>query len=349
MKYKQLTDERYAWIDSVKAIGIFWVIMGHHLEHPLYSYIYSFHMPLFFFISGLLLPARSTGFGTLVVKRAQSLLVPYFAFALLLYAFWWFLGTYLDSSVIQGASLSKNFIGIFYAQGQLEYMRWGVVLWFLPCMFLTVLLFYGINQFSLVTQILLLACFAALGFILPTAINLRLPWSIDIMLIAIGFLWLGKHLAPWLHSTQLSAKTLMAMALLLAINLLAYALNSRRVDMYLGLYGEPLYFYISAIGGTLFYCLFAKVLPPSAVLSFIGANSLVLFVLHMRALTVINAVFAKFPAIAIDSSTLLGATIISLLQIILLIPAILIINRYLPFLLGKGPVWQNTGAKPVST
>ncbi|MCP6134099.1 acyltransferase family protein, partial [Klebsiella pneumoniae] len=58
---------RYAWVDNAKAIGIILVVMGHvnrglhssgiYISERLFtlldSIIYTFHMPLFFFLSGL--------------------------------------------------------------------------------------------------------------------------------------------------------------------------------------------------------------------------------------------------------------------------------------------------------
>lgn len=50
----------FNYIDAARIIGIFFVVYGH--EHPfmetndllLRKYVYSFHMPLFFLISGML-------------------------------------------------------------------------------------------------------------------------------------------------------------------------------------------------------------------------------------------------------------------------------------------------------
>jgi len=47
-------DKRIEWLDVLKGIGIFFVVAGHFYksDDPVLVYIYSFHMPLFFFISG---------------------------------------------------------------------------------------------------------------------------------------------------------------------------------------------------------------------------------------------------------------------------------------------------------
>lgn len=77
----------FNYIDAARIIGIFFVVYGH--EHPfmetndllLRKYIYSFHMPLFFLISGML----SYGGANLSFKQRErklwySLIVPYFLY-----------------------------------------------------------------------------------------------------------------------------------------------------------------------------------------------------------------------------------------------------------------------------
>ena len=44
---------RLEWIDKAKGIGIILVILGHTICPPnIKFWLYSFHMPLFFFLSG---------------------------------------------------------------------------------------------------------------------------------------------------------------------------------------------------------------------------------------------------------------------------------------------------------
>ena len=49
--------ERIEYIDVTKGIGIMSVLLGHSISlmaHPVNRFILSFHMPLFFFVSGML-------------------------------------------------------------------------------------------------------------------------------------------------------------------------------------------------------------------------------------------------------------------------------------------------------
>lgn len=50
-----MLNTRVEWVDVAKGIGIILVVLGHN-QSPDYiiKFIYSFHMPLFFFLSGYL-------------------------------------------------------------------------------------------------------------------------------------------------------------------------------------------------------------------------------------------------------------------------------------------------------
>lgn len=49
------SNNRIAWVDIAKGIGIVLVLIGHISQNKnLHYFIYSFHMPLFFIISGYL-------------------------------------------------------------------------------------------------------------------------------------------------------------------------------------------------------------------------------------------------------------------------------------------------------
>lgn len=68
--------------DILKGIGILLVVLGHTGISGLpYTYIYAFHMPLFFFVSGCFY--KQYAFYEILKKRLKSLLLPWFCFAVL--------------------------------------------------------------------------------------------------------------------------------------------------------------------------------------------------------------------------------------------------------------------------
>lgn len=51
-----MKSEQWKWVDIAKGIGIILVFLGHfNIPDTLRAEIYTFHIPLFFFLSGVLL------------------------------------------------------------------------------------------------------------------------------------------------------------------------------------------------------------------------------------------------------------------------------------------------------
>ena len=74
--------ERKYWIDWAKVFGIYLVVLGHSLDGSmlLWKWIYSFHMPFFFMISGYLDKAPNTDIVGYIKKTSKRLLIPYLLF-----------------------------------------------------------------------------------------------------------------------------------------------------------------------------------------------------------------------------------------------------------------------------
>lgn len=80
----KLSNSRIYWLDYAKVIGVFLMIYGHgNLCGDLRNYVYSFHMPMFFLISGMLfkpLPVRDA-----IKKNWKGLMIPYLLLNLICY------------------------------------------------------------------------------------------------------------------------------------------------------------------------------------------------------------------------------------------------------------------------
>lgn len=134
--------DRLEWISFLQVFAIILVVIGHsfyhHEDNIVYEWIYSFHMPLFFFISGHLLhvSVRRSGkplgqyFGWRVLaKRAKRLLLPYWLISSLVFVPKSFFGNFAGREV--------DFSWSGYAH-MLLYPIDNVIsiYWFLPTLFL---------------------------------------------------------------------------------------------------------------------------------------------------------------------------------------------------------------------
>lgn len=82
--------KRIVWIDYAKILGLITVVLAHLYtikgtgeDNVVRTYIYGFHMPFFFFISGCLFKERANGLKDAAIRNIKSLLVPYVVFNLL--------------------------------------------------------------------------------------------------------------------------------------------------------------------------------------------------------------------------------------------------------------------------
>lgn len=135
--------KRLAWVDIAKAMAIILVIVGHEMQGILKLIIYSFHMPLFFILTGYTMsPVDSLPkFKTTVMKSFQRMYVPAI-FAIIFFVienavfnkkvlvnFW----AYLWKTIFHGSAFISNVNDI------------GVLVWFLIALFWGKVLFMAIG------------------------------------------------------------------------------------------------------------------------------------------------------------------------------------------------------------
>jgi fucose 4-O-acetylase-like acetyltransferase len=113
------------WIDIAKGIGIILVVIGHFINNKYFGglkeYIYWFHMPLFFIISGMLYRQRKS-FSNFAAKRFKQLLIPYCCFLTLAFI----------SHLFGYYHVNKAPLDFILGGGYLK----GVY-WFISCLFFT--------------------------------------------------------------------------------------------------------------------------------------------------------------------------------------------------------------------
>ena len=92
MSNASTATERINWIDCIKGIGIYFVILGHIYKcNNIGMWIYSFHMPLFFILSGYLIADKLTVpcYSEYFKKKFKSLIRPFILFRIALILYWW--------------------------------------------------------------------------------------------------------------------------------------------------------------------------------------------------------------------------------------------------------------------
>ncbi len=201
---------RFHWIDALKGIGIILVVLAHHsLPVALDTYIFSFHMPLFFFVSGFLFDfgKYASSASNFMKKRFKSLIVPYFGFALLTCLFYFLLDTGYQPGVRNieyfETSLPDIFYSILYALGPM--ISYNPPLWFLTCLFSTEVLFYFFAKKYYPEPkklVFWLTILGVIGYFYSIHVPFRLPWNIDVALTAVVFYGAGNLFRKFVESEE---------------------------------------------------------------------------------------------------------------------------------------------------
>jgi len=179
-----MTREKINWIENLKVLGILAVILG-HIASPLGEFIFSWHMPLFFIIAGFFINF-DLSLGEYITKNFKRLMIPYFLFALI-----GVFATFLKNIFLAREQLEvfHELKGIFIWMDMTSLMNsYAFVLWFLPALFFSKVLFYIINKY-IINIFIQLTLIIGLFYI---SFYIEVPFGIDNALNAMPFLFIGN-------------------------------------------------------------------------------------------------------------------------------------------------------------
>lgn len=368
---------RLHWIDALKGFGIMLVVFAHHsLPVALDTYIYSFHMPLFFFISGFLFDfGKYAGSALEFVKgRFRSLIVPYFCFALITCLFYFLLDElytpgvpsikFFEHIIFLENSIFHGTYHILYALGPM--ISYNPPLWFLSCLFVTEILFYGLakSYYGKTGKLVLwLTAAGVIGHLYSIYVPFRLPWNADVALSAIVFYGAGNLFRKYTEPEKKSSaglspnpdwgigvssklregfiraeKFFPAIFILLNLLYLVYLLEfptSDKVNMNVLKYGNFFSYYVLAFSGIFTFVYLFKKFGGSRVLEYYGRNSLIVLALHFPLKDVLTKLALLSFGVDIEYYNTAFALSLTVLNLLFLVPVIFLINNYFPFLLGK--------------
>lgn len=136
-------NSRLRYIDTAKAVAMYLIVVGHtQLYAPACKWIYTFHVPLFFFISGFLFSYdRNPCFKDFLRKRTRQIIIPYAAINIATYTIWLAAGRHLTHTP-ESASAEWWHPLLCSAVGLGGGIVHDMALWFLPCLFNIEIVYY---------------------------------------------------------------------------------------------------------------------------------------------------------------------------------------------------------------
>lgn len=269
--------ERLDWIDVARGIGILLVILGHCMMNPNNSgnrLILSFHMPLFFFLSGFC--TRETianeSVGKYIKRKTISLLFP---------------------QIILGAIFTVWDVA-FSKEGIEEILVNAFTNWFLLVLFWVNLLYFAILKLKIYRKEQWWA-WAGISFCMGVVLStLEFHTMLRFEIVPMGMCFFCIGIGARLifeHKEKLNYVVDNAI-FLLPVLIVVSACNSS-VLMYLNEYGNPMLFLISSIVGILIVCSFSKQFGDNKILIWMGRNSIYFYILHFKLLSAIRGILEK--------------------------------------------------------
>lgn len=338
-----MAKKRLTWVDAAKGLLMIFVVIGHYpvkLDQPWITFIYWFHMPAFFILSGLFFKPVPQNERILpyVKKRFMQLMIPYFFFLIVITALRYIL-----------AIASHNFTLNYLRQDVFDLLLGGRfaggsygVIWFITTLFAAYILFLLITRyFKPIVQIIIVAIFYAIaqwegqyvenlpGTIKEASLTIIIPWNLDVALLAVVYLGIGYYLRRFIKEIHWA----LWIASTLFITYHMYLTWHDRFDYHLSLkfirYGEPIYdllipftFVISILG--IIQWITKKI--RLKIFEFIEKHSIVIMYLHIS----VDKFANDFVSYGLFGYTMFGLIIPIIISILMqrLVP-------FAPFLLGQ--------------
>lgn len=301
-------NQRNVYIDVMKGLLIILVVIGHL---PYFDYdsrtlvlIYSFHMPAFLIIGGMLSHIKSyTKLSTILYKRIKGTLIPYFLFSLI---------TFLIVPVGSSERLMTSVIAALKGIGD-PVNSLNLPLWFLTFYFIAMLLFeiiewisYRIKSVFFTNDSYLPIAIINLLFIVPIMYFSyiyarvykmpRIPFNVEIACFSLLFVYIGKLISVYIKKAILAIKENKYLSFLfITISLFViivctiywyrFSMYNGRIDLNARDYKNAFLMYVDGILGFTIFAYFSYIISLIPLISnffaVLGENSIYILAYHI--------------------------------------------------------------------
>lgn len=287
--------QRMVFIDVAKAIGIFLICLGHFLPSATMPKvaIYSFHVPLFFFVAGLLNTESITSAKQYFSKQKSMFvrtIIPYII---------WFILSLPGYLLEKDWSIREVVRCFFFLDG---HMIWNAPLWFLPSYFLVISIFRLLHMLTSGSKIKLsLCCIVAFGCSIVFD-KMDIPVSLfglDKGVHMLGYTLLGYVFRDIVYSEVANRKKASKYLLLFGLFMFfaSYVNNQNNISI-LGLdYNEIIIFIPMACVLSISFVISCSLIPKSYILNLVAKNTCFIMASHYFPLMVIHRLTSELTII----------------------------------------------------
>lgn len=255
---------RIQWIDTYRGLGILLVIFAHlYPNSRIEAHVYSFHMFLFYFLSGYLFKKSDIKISEYIKKKICGLIIPFL--------FWDAISTIIE--IILNRNVKASLLRMITYNGDL---CWNAPIWFLLTTFWVSIIFFVLDRYILKTSLstIILMC---LSLVISYFINTNLPLELDTIALGLFFYVCGVKAKEYNITDILNKQRLIILPLSLIFSIILSQVNIR-ISVHNSVYGNFPICILSGISGVLLYYFIAQYLQRFKKviysLNFLGKNSM---------------------------------------------------------------------------
>lgn len=299
---------------------------------------YLLSLPAFFWIAGVF-SRTDRSVSDFAAKNSLRLLIPYLIFGLITWVAWLLIGRKYGDGVDAGIAWWEPLWSM--AIGDLEGMVHNRPLWFLCCLVSLEWIYYGISKIAQRgIRWIVIGVLSITGFIL-SQLALVLPWEIHAALVVLPIYAIGAESREWYIHSIPSWRTIVLIGILIVsigCVWIGYRYNPM-VKISAGHIGNAL-FYVQSIGTigvwTSLSILLHRLCKRIRLMPYIGQNTILILCCHIPLFSMIKGIALICHASLDIFTTTAGALLLWISTFIILVPVSYLVNRYLPWIVGKG-------------
>jgi len=366
----QTAETRIFCIDTAKTVGMFLVFYGHFVQRMYnlgstaafmqFKFIYAFHMPLFFVLSGCVYKPDPLPIKDFLKKKFYTRIVPILFF------------NAVSFILIVAKDLLRDSVDVdMYQEGFVHLLQgtptFNGVTWFLFCLSAVELFGYMLNPRTRSNMSLAISGGASLavGFFITWKIDfftvppvlIKNFWYVHEAFIAFGFYQFGLLLrrSGVLDRTKKLLPNLLLAGLLLCGVCYSFNLNQglfiHNIPVVLMVYsshGNPLLFLFTALAASCCVILLVRAAPRNRLVVRTAPNMLILLGMSGFFHRFFNAKIASlwYPPVSESHVVMfLICAAVTLASLGACVPCIVILNRFFPYLVGKRPAAPRPAGK----
>lgn len=325
----------------MKAGSILSVVLYHtQIMSGIKTLAYFLCLPAFFFLAGMFTRTQYTA-GEFFQHKTLRLMVPYVVFGILSWILWMLIGRNYGEDAQQIQAWYLPLVGML--RGNVHDLIQNPPLWFLCCLMILEWMYYGIHHIrSAAGRYVLYIILGGLGCI-GGAWGWRNEWGILSAMIMLPIYAMGAEGASFLREKISSIPTAHLFLIWVAslVGIIGGFLWNKEINISAAQVGNPILFYITIIAVIGFWLSIAvyveRAFREIHSIHFLGCNTLLILCLHILVFGGIKGITLLCGIPLSLYETTIGSLLLWLLSIVLLIPVICGINRFLPPIVsGKG-------------